>query len=67
MSWDTNHTLRFKLGTVALWNLLTKCRVIDGTDQTLALIKTHAPEQFEDLTKAPLPTTMEARFGRRDA
>jgi hypothetical protein len=64
MSWDTNHTIRFKLGTIALWNLLTQRRVIDGGDPSLALIKTHAPDQFEELTKAPLPSNLEARYAR---
>lgn len=45
-----------KLATVALWNLLTKRPVIDGTDPTLALIHKFAPERFEELVQQPVPT-----------
>ena len=43
-----------KLGKLAAWNLMTK-KVIDGTDPTLAFVKLHAPDQFEELMKIQMP------------
>lgn len=60
MSWNTNAPIRFKLGTVAIWNLLTR-RVVKGSDKTLSLLKERAPALFEDLVKSPTPATMEGR------
>lgn len=48
-----------KLGKLAAWNLMTK-KVIDGTDPTLAFIKLHAPDQFEELMKVQMPTFIKA-------
>jgi hypothetical protein len=56
-----NSPIRFKLGTIVLWNLLTKRKVVDATDPTLNLIKQAAPKQFEDLINAPLPATREGK------
>lgn len=53
---DVNtHTKISKVATVALWNLLTKNEVIDGTNETLAFLRKWAPEQFEELCQAPKP------------
>lgn len=57
MSWHSNATIRFKLGTVALYNLLTR-RVVKN-DRTLDLLKTTAPALFQDLIESPTPTSME--------
>lgn len=57
MSWTNNSPIRFKLGSVALWNRLTK-RVVDLRDPTLGFLQKHAPEQFKDLVEAPRPATM---------
>jgi len=43
-----------KLGKLVAWNLMNK-KVIDGTDPTLAFVKLHAPDQFEDLMKIQMP------------
>lgn len=60
MSWNSNAPIRFKLGTIAIYNLLTR-RVIDGSDPTLGLLKERAPALFQDLIESPNPTTMEGR------
>lgn len=53
---DVNmNTAISKVATVALWNLLTKNEVIDGTDETLTFLRKWAPEQFEELCQAPKP------------
>ena len=57
MSWHNNSPINFKLGILAMWNLLTK-HVVDGTDSTLALLKERAPGYFEDLIQSPRPTAM---------
>ena len=62
MSWDNNAPIRIQLGTVALWNLFfRRSAVIDGNNTTLNMVKNSlvGARQFEDLTKAPLPVTME--------
>lgn len=61
MNSDVNTGMTFKLGTVALWSLLTKRKVIKANDQTFDLIKTYATEQFNHLVKQPLPATMEVK------
>jgi len=61
MSWTHNAPIRIQLGTVALWNLFFKRKTINGNDPTLQLLKTASPRQFDDLTSAPMPATMEAR------
>lgn len=60
VSWNSNSPIHFKLGTVCLWNLLTK-RVVDGADPTLGLLKRTAPALFEDLIQSPTPETMEKK------
>lgn len=60
MSWNSNSPIRFKFGTICLWNLLTK-NVVDGSDPTLGLLKQTAPALFEDLVTSPTPTTMEKK------
>jgi hypothetical protein len=66
MSWDNNAPIRFQLGTIALWNLFFKRGTIDGNNPALNVIKDSlvGARQFEDLTKAPLPVSMEAKHGR---
>jgi len=62
VSWNSNAPIKFKLGTVAIWNLLTR-RIIDGSNNrhgvTLGLLRGIAPALFEDLITSPTPTTME--------
>lgn len=60
MSWNSNAPIHFKLGTTALWNLLTR-RVVDGSNPTLGLLKETAPALFEDLIQSPTPATMEKK------
>jgi hypothetical protein len=57
MSWTSNAPLPFRLGTVAIWNKLTK-RVVDLRDPTLGFLKEVAPALFEDLVTSPRPTAM---------
>lgn len=71
MSWTSNAPIRFKLGTIALWNLLTQKRTIDAQSPTLGLLKSSFERmadvtpgiinEFEDMTTRPLPTTLERR------
>ena len=71
MSWDSNAPIHFKLGSIALWNLLTQKRAIDAQSPTLGLLKssfermanvTHGVRnEFEDMTTRPLPTTLARR------
>lgn len=68
MSWTSNAPIRFKLGTIALWNLLTQKRTIDAQSPTLGLLKSSfermadvtpgVTNEFEDMTTRPLPTTL---------
>lgn len=57
MSWTSNTPIRFRLGTLAMWNLLTK-RVVNLKDPTLSYLKEAAPALFEDLVSSPRPTSM---------
>ena len=50
--------IHFRLGQIAMWNLLTRRKVIDLTDPTLGMLKEAAPALFEDLVSSPRPTTM---------
>lgn len=61
MSWDNNAPLRFQLGTIALWNMFFRHGTIDGNNSALNLVKSSlvGARQFDDLTKAPLPVSME--------
>ena len=60
MSWETNHPIKFRLGTTAIWNRLTK-RTVDLRDGVLQKLAEAAPILYKDLTEAPLPTTMERK------
>jgi hypothetical protein len=73
MSWDNNQSIRFRLGTIALYNILTR-PVVDARDAALGLLKNsfermagvHAgiPNEFEEMTTRPLPTTLQERRKR---
>jgi hypothetical protein len=73
MSWDNNQSIRFKIGAVALWNLLTKS-VIDMRNPTLGVLKTHYDRrgaldqinEFEDMTTRELPTSMQEAQTRKE-
>ena len=57
MSWATNAPIRMHLGTIAIWNKLTKTN-IDLRDGVLTKLAEAAPALFKDLVEAPRPTTM---------
>ena len=57
MSWATNAPIRMHLGSIAIWNLLTKTN-IDLRDGVLTRLAEAAPALFKDLVEAPRPTTM---------
>lgn len=57
MSWHNNSPIKFKLGTIAIWNRLTK-RVVDLRDPTLGFLQEAAPAVFKDLIEAPRPIAM---------
>lgn len=57
MSWENNSPLHFRLGTIALWNRLTK-NTVDMKDGVLVALQKWAPEQFEELITAPRPRAM---------
>lgn len=59
MSWNSNAPIRFKLGTVAIWNLLNR-RVVKN-DVSLGVLRGAAPAFFEDLISAPTPATLEGK------
>ena len=50
----------FKLGEVALWNLVTRRRSIDANDETLEVFRVFAPELWERMLAQAIPATMEA-------
>ena len=58
MSWHTNAPIHIKLAHVAIWNALTRRRVIDLRDPTLGFLKSVAPAIFNDLIEAPRPVAM---------
>lgn len=60
MSWATNNPIRIHLGSVAIWNRLTK-RTVDLRDGTLQFLQEAAPALFKDLVEAPMPATMAGR------
>ena len=60
MSWETNHPIKFRLGTICIWNRLTK-RTVDLRDGVLQKLQEAAPILYKDLTEASLPTTMERK------
>ena len=60
MSWATNNPIKFKLGTLVIWNRLTKNN-IDLRDDVLNRLQAAAPAFFKDLIEAPMPTTMSNR------
>jgi len=57
MSWAVNNPIRFKLGTIALWNALTK-NTVDLRDGTLQFLQEAAPAIFKDLVESPRPVSM---------
>jgi hypothetical protein len=57
MSWETNHPIKFRLGTVCIWNRLTK-RTVDLRDGVLQKLQEAAPILYKDLIEAPRPTAM---------
>ena len=57
MSWATNNPIRCHLGTIAIWNLLTKTN-IDLRDGVLTKLAEAAPALFKDLVEAPRPVSM---------
>jgi hypothetical protein len=57
MSWEVNSPIKFRLGTIAIWNRLTK-RVVDLRDPTLGFLSEAAPILFKDLVEAPRPVSM---------
>lgn len=75
MSWENNQSIRFRLGTIALYNLLTR-KVLDAKSPTLGLLKAsfermvgvHAgiANEFEEMTTRPLPTTLAAIRAREE-
>lgn len=73
MSWDNNQSIHFKVGTVALWNLLNK-RVLDLRNPTLGVLKAHyerrgaldQTNEFDDMTGRELPTSMQEAQARRE-
>jgi hypothetical protein len=50
-----------QLSTLAMWNLMTKRKVIAGNNPTLAWLQRNAQKQFEKLCEAPMP---EFGYGR---
>jgi hypothetical protein len=57
MSWATNNPIRFHLGSICIWNRLTK-RTVDLRDGTLQFLQEAAPALFKDLVEAPRPSAM---------
>ena len=57
MSWHVNNPIRFHLGSIALWNLLTKTN-INLRDGVLTRLAEAAPALFKDLVEAPRPVSM---------
>lgn len=60
MSWNSNAPLHFKLGTIAIYNRLTK-RTVDLRDGVLAQLQDAAPALYKDLVEAPCPATAETK------
>jgi hypothetical protein len=75
MSWTNNQSIRFRLGTVALYNILTQ-PVVDATNPALGLLKAsfermagvHAgiENEFEEMTTRELPATLVACRRRKE-
>lgn len=73
MSWENNQSIQFKLGAIALWNLLTE-RVVDLRNPTLGVLKEHYERrgalnqvnEFEDMTSRELPTSMQESRARQE-
>lgn len=62
MSWNSNAPIKFKLGTIAIWNKLTETTV-DYRDGVLSKLAEAAPALFKDLVESPKPTSMEKNNG----
>jgi len=57
MAWESNQPIHFRLGSIAIWNRLTR-KTVDMRDGVLTQLQKWAPEQFEDLVSAPRPIAM---------
>lgn len=57
MSWENNSPIRMRLGTIAIWNRLTK-RTVDLRDGVLQKLAESAPEMYKDLAESPRPIAM---------
>ena len=57
MSWAVNNPIHFYLGTICIWNKLTKTN-IDLRDGVLTKLAEAAPALFKDLVEAPRPVSM---------
>jgi hypothetical protein len=57
MSWNSNAPIKYKLGTIAIWNRLTKSTV-DLRDGVLSKLQEAAPALYQDLISAPRPNSM---------
>lgn len=57
MSWHNNTPIKFRLGTIAIWNRLTKSTV-DLRDGVLQKLQDAAPVLYKDLIEAERPTAM---------
>jgi hypothetical protein len=49
--------VKVTLGTVAMWNALTK-KVVDLKSPTLGLMQKFAPDTFKELVESPRPVAM---------
>lgn len=50
--------LTFPLGVTALWNAITKRKVVNASDPVLARLKEEMPEVFDYFVKGPRPAAM---------
>ena len=58
MSWNSNAPIRFKLGSVALWNIMQKSHINKRDYATLAYLSERASAFYKDLSEAPRPVAM---------
>jgi hypothetical protein len=74
MSWTNNQAIRFRVGTIALWNLLTK-RIINLRDPSMGVLQTHfercegihqVVNEFTDMTTRELPATLQERRAKQE-
>jgi hypothetical protein len=57
MSWHNNAPIKFRLGTIAMWNRLT-ATTVDLRDGVLQKLQEAAPALYKDLIEAPRPEAM---------